>query len=94
MSAKISAAPLYPQTGIPLDYVPVTFSDSDDLPARECIGLYCHEAGNIAVQVHGGPTRVIPVIADTILPGNFTRVLAAGTTVAAGSVFALAGAAA
>ena len=79
-------------SGTPRDYVPVTFSDTADLSGvRSCIGLRCQDAGDVAVQMSGRETRVLTVTAGEILPGAFTRVLATGTTVAAGSVFALAG---
>lgn len=67
---------------VPLDYAPITPSDSTDLTyvAR---GIYNAGASavDVAVKTYGSTTtRVLPIPAYTILPGFFTRVLSTGTT--------------
>lgn len=65
-------------TIVPQDYVPITPSDTAQVNFR---GIYVGgTAGNVAVQMNGGATRTIPVIANQELRGQISKVLATGTT--------------
>lgn len=63
------------------DLMPITLDA--DIPGH-CIGLWVAAAGNVGVLMLDGTARTIPSVpASTYVPGRFTRVTTAGTTVAA-----------
>lgn len=67
---------------VPSDYVTVTPSDSADLSQRAGGLLIGGTAGDIVVRTGLSDTtsRTIAVAANSFIPGEFTRVLATGTT--------------
>ncbi|CAN5443342.1 hypothetical protein BH09PSE6_BH09PSE6_07210 [soil metagenome] len=68
---------------IPTHAVAITPSDSvnlDVVPAFANIGLVAATAGNIAVQLFGGGTATLTVLANVPVLIGASRVLATGTT--------------
>lgn len=65
--------------GFGRDMIPVTPSDTADLPFRP-MGLYIEGGGAIAFVGSGGVTRTVNVDNFAILPVSARRILAAGTT--------------
>jgi hypothetical protein len=61
------------------DLVPVTPSDTNDLP-QIAVALYAEVAGSIAYVSVAGELRNTKVAAFSILPVGMSRVLASGTT--------------
>lgn len=65
-------------TIVPQDYVPITASNTAVVAYR---GIYVGgSAGNVALQLNGGATRTVPVIANQVLIGQISKVLSTGTT--------------
>lgn len=65
---------------MPTRWAAVTASDSTDLTGS--IGLWIGGDGDLAVRFLGAPSTTVTfasVTAGTIIPGNFTRVMAATT---------------
>ena len=69
-------------SGVPFDYVPVTPSDSADLPdADAVVGLRIGGAGTVRVTTFRGDTRNLTVAAGEYLPlAKIRRVHSSGTT--------------
>lgn len=76
-----------PISGPATDLVPVTPSDSADLPDA-AVALYVAGAGAVVIDTISGPApRTVPVAANMLLPVGVRRVRATGTT--ATGIFAL-----
>lgn len=76
-----------PISGPATDIVPVTPSDSADLP-DVAVALYVSGAGTVVVDTISGATaRTVPVAENMLLPVGVKRVRATGTT--ATGIFAL-----
>lgn len=72
--------PRYDSTPVPEDYQPITLDA--DIPGH-CVALWIAAAGAVGVLMLDGTARTIPAVpAGTLIPGRFTRVTTAGTTVA------------
>ena len=74
-NAKRNADAVHP----PIDYVPVTPSDTAEInPTR---AIWVGVGGNVAVQTLDGTNRIIPGIQNgTLLPGQFKQIRATSTT--------------
>lgn len=72
--------PMAIQAGTPSRWVAVTKSDSTDLTG--CIGLYIGGTGDVAARTLNDPSTTVTFSAvpvGALIPGNFTRVMAATT---------------
>ena len=63
-------------------------SDSADLP-RVARGVKVTAAGTVAFTAEDGSSLAVPFLAGEIIPWRVKRVLATGTTTAAGSLFSI-----
>lgn len=68
--------------GIPVDWISVTPGDSADNVGPFCVCIRAGTAGTVAFQTRGGGAnnRSVSLAAGEVLPGQFTRILATGTT--------------
>ena len=75
-------------SGIPRDYFPVTPSNAADNCGTLCIGLYATVDSTVAVYLYGSDetARTFGLAAGQPLPGQFTRVLATGTTLGTSAI--------
>ena len=67
-------------SSMPGRWVACTPSDATDLTG--CIGVYIGGAGNVAARTLHDPSTTVTFTAPpvgTIIPGNFTRIMAATT---------------
>ena len=72
--------PMSFEAGTPSRWVTCTPSDTTDITGS--IGLYVGGTGNVSVRTLNDPNTTVvfaTVPAGTLLPGNFTRVMAATT---------------
>jgi hypothetical protein len=86
--ANFSGAPMNPfaNRAVPLsgpatDALPVTPSDTTDLP-HVALGIYVSTGGTISIVTVAGETRTLMVADFSILPVGVRRVRATGTTAA------------
>lgn len=74
--------------GLDLNLLPVTPSDTIDLPGGPTAGLLCTSPGNVNVNLQGGGTAVLTgLVAGQLLPITVTRVLATSTTGAVSAAY-------
>lgn len=64
-------------------------SPSDSVALGPCAQLFFTAAGNVTVKNWDGTTTLIPAVAGMSLPLSPEFVMATGTNVAAGNIFAL-----
>lgn len=71
-----------------LNLLPVTPSDTVDLPGGPTSGLLVTTAGNVNVNLQGGGTAVLTgLVLGQLLPITVTRVLATSTTGAVSAAY-------
>lgn len=75
-----------PLSGPARDIIPVTPSDTEDLPIAAS-ALYIGTGGTLVFIAPTGETRTVPVVSFSIWPCGALRVLATGTT--ATDIFAM-----
>jgi hypothetical protein len=62
------------------DIVPITPSDSADLPDGWCRAIRCVTDGTFVGTTIAGQNRTIAMVAREILPVGFRRILSSGTS--------------
>ncbi len=66
-------------SGPATDIIPVTPSDSTNLPAV-CVALYIEAGGDLVIVTQAGAMRTVAVADQSMLPVGVRRVQATGTT--------------
>lgn len=60
---------------VPSKYIPLSASDTVNL-SSPVLGLLAETTGTVKVGFSDGTTDTLPIVAGTILPGNFYKVFA------------------